>query len=120
MRAPASPACSRTSEPTPSTSPWRMADTMATASGSSCWISTAFILPSALPATVALNPARSGLAILAVQAADHQLDAEVELLVHVAAAAEQHGEPEQVVGRVTGHHLGHPAHLGQLVLRPGT
>lgn len=52
------------------------------------------------------------------QAADHQVDAEAELLVHVAAAAEIHGQADQPVGRVAGHHLGDPGHPGQLVIRP--
>ena len=45
----------------------------------------------------------------------HQLDAEAELLGHVALAAEQHRQPQQVVRGVTGHHLRDPAHAGQLV-----
>src|SRR5260221_8969831 len=64
-------------------------------------------------------PARSA-RTFGLQAADHQVDAEVELAVHVAAAAEVDGEPEQAVGRVAGDHLGGPADLGQVVvLRPG-
>jgi 3-hydroxyisobutyrate dehydrogenase-like beta-hydroxyacid dehydrogenase len=41
--------------------------------------------------------AAAGVVVLAVGAADHQIDAKAELLVHVAATAEQHGEPEQRV-----------------------
>jgi hypothetical protein len=55
-----------------------------------------------MPAPAGLAASAAGLAVLAVQAADHQVDAEVELVVHVAAAAEQQGEPEQVVGSVAG------------------
>jgi hypothetical protein len=62
----------------------------------------------------------AGLAVLAVQAADHQLDAEGELVVHVAPAAEQHGEPEQVVGGVAGNLLDSPAHLGKIIGGPRT
>jgi hypothetical protein len=60
------------------------------------------------------------LAVLAVQAADHQLDAEGELVAHVAPAAEQHGEPEQAVGGVAGNHLGDRAHPGKIIGGPGT
>jgi hypothetical protein len=42
-------------------------------------------------------PASAAGVVDAVEAADHQVDAEGELVVHVAAAAEQHGEAEQAV-----------------------
>src|SRR6266487_7184390 len=62
----------------------------------------------------------TGVVVLAVEAVDHQVDAEAELVIHVAAAAEQHRQPDQVVRGVAGHHLGDPPQLAQFILRPRT
>src|SRR5260370_23663783 len=72
----------------------------------------------ACPGRRLMPESAAGSAVLAVEAADHQVDAEAELLIHVAPSAEQHGEPDQVVGGVAGHHLGDPPQLAQLILRP--